>query len=89
MATGVFQHPGRAVQLGVPKEKCQKDRRNGLPFLSGSGYPVGGGVQAADAGRGTIIPGEAVSQGAVLGVWGVNGVGIAVSPPTDSEREGR
>ena len=38
--------------------------------------------------RRTIIPVEAASQGAVIGVWGGDGIGVAGSPPTKSEHEG-
>ena len=63
-----------------------------MPYLSGSGDPVGGGVREADDGYGAIIPGEAESQGAVFGVWGGNGDGVAGIPSkrssTGRQREG-
>ena len=37
----------------------------------------------------TILLGEAASLGAVFKVWEGNGNGVAGSPSTDSEREGR
>ena len=52
--------------------------------LIGSGYPVGGDVQAVDDRRGAIILREAESQGEVFGVWGGNGSGVAGSPSTDA-----
>ena len=55
--------------------------------MLGSRHPVGGGVQEADDGHVIIIPGEAASESAVFGVWGGDGVGVAVSPPTDSTQE--
>ena len=50
--------------------------------------PVGGGVRAADDRRGIIIPREAASQGAVFGMWGRNGFGVAGSPSTDAAQDG-
>ena len=68
--------------------KFREEVRNGLPFLLGSGHPVGGGVRAADDRRAIIIPGEAASQGAVFGVWGLDGVGVDGIPPTYTSQEG-
>ena len=43
-----------------------------MPYLSGSGYPIGGGIRASDDGRGAIISREVESQGGVFGVLGGN-----------------
>ena len=56
--------------------------------MSGSGYPVGGGKRTKNDGRGIILPGEASSASTVFGVRGVDGVGVAVSTPTDEAWEG-
>ena len=56
--------------------------------LPGSGYPVGGGVRAADDGRRIIIPGKAASESEVFGVWGEYGVGVSVSLSKYSAHEG-
>ena len=58
-----------------------------MPSLEVKGYLVGGRVQAADEGRGAVIPGQAGSQGEVFGVWGGNGDGVAGSPSADVARE--
>ena len=62
-----------------------------MPSLPGRGYPVRGGLRAADDGIGDIIPGEAEIQGEVFGIWGGNGGGADVSPSTDTvwESSGR
>ena len=52
--------------------------------LIGSGYSVGGNVQAVDDGRGDIILIEAESHSEVFGVWGENGGGVAGIPSTDT-----
>ena len=39
-----------------------------------------------DDGSEDILPIEAESQGAVLGVWGVNGDRVSGSPSTDAAR---
>ena len=70
------------------KLASREEVRNGLPFLLGSGHLVGGGVRAADDRRAIIIPGEAASQGAVFGVWGLDGVGVDGIPPTYTSQEG-
>ena len=41
--------------------------------MPGGGDPVGGGVQATDDGRGTLLPGAAEGTGAVQGVRGGDG----------------
>ena len=87
MAAGVFKHPGKAIQLSGIEVECQEYGRDGLPPLSGSGHTVIGGVRAAEDMRGTIVLVEAVSQGAVIGVWGGDAVGIAGIPPKKAERE--
>ena len=79
MAVLGFHQPGRAVQLGGTEEECQEDGRDGLPSLSGSVHPVGSIVQETEDERGTIVPGEAASQGAVFRVWVVDGFGVAGS----------
>ena len=47
--------------LGRPVDEFWEDVQNGLPSLSGSRHPVGGGVRAADDGSENIITGEAES----------------------------
>ena len=44
--------------------------------MPGGGYPVGGGVQLTDYGRGTLLPGAAEGAGAVQGVQGGDGDGV-------------
>ena len=56
--------------------------------MSGSGNPVGDGVQATDDGRGTVLPGEAAGESTVFRVQGGYGVGVAGIIPTDTERGG-
>ena len=87
MAAGGVQHPGRDVLLVGSKYKRQEDGQNGLPPVSGSGNPVGGGVRAADDGRGTILPVETVSVNTLLLMQVGYGVGFTCSPPADVERE--
>ena len=83
-----FQHPGRDLLSSGSAEKCREDGRNGLPSLSGSNHPVGGGIRAVDDGHGAIIPGEAEIHSAVFGVWGGNGNGVINSPSTEAAWEG-
>ena len=80
MAAGGVQHPDQAVKSSGTADEYQEDGRNGMISLPGSGYPVGGGVRAADDGIGDIIPGEAESQGEVFVVWGGNCSGVADIP---------
>ena len=88
MAAGGFRIPGRVVQLSGPAEKNWEDGRNGMPSLPGSGHPVRVGVRAADDRRGCIMPVEEEVQGAVFGVWGGNGDGVAGILLTYTAREG-
>ena len=84
MAAGGFQNPDRNFQLSGTKDECQEDVWNDLLSLSGRGQPVGSGVQAVDNGRRTSISREAAMQGAVFGVWGEIGIGVACSLSTDT-----
>ena len=54
--------------MGKPEDENCSDGRNGLSHFSIRGHPVGGSVREEDHGHGIVIPGEAGSQGAVLGV---------------------
>ena len=69
-------------------DKHREDGRNGLPSVSGSGHPVGGGIRSADDRTGVILPGAKVSASTVFGVWGGDGIGVSISPPTDTVQEG-
>ena len=55
-----------------------------MSYLPGSGYPVGGVIQASDDRIGYNIPGELESQVEVFGVWGENGGGVTGSPSIDT-----
>ena len=44
--------------------------------MPGGGDPVGGGVQATDDGRGTLLTGAVEGTGSVQGLWGGYGDGI-------------
>ena len=68
--------------------KFWEEVRNGLPFLLGSGHPVGGGVRATNDGHRIILPEETASVITVFEVWGGDDVGVAGSPPTDAAHEG-
>ena len=57
-------------------------------FLSGRGHPFLGVLRAAEDRHRTIIQVEAASQGAVFGMWGRNGFGVAGSPSTDAAQDG-
>ena len=56
--------------------------------MSGRYHPFGGGVRAANDGRGTILPGDTASASTVFVVQGGDEVGVADSTLTDAEREG-
>ena len=88
MAASGFKHPGRTVQSSGPANECQENGRNGLLSLSGRGHPFLGVIRATDDKHRTIVPGEAASQGAVFGIWGRNGFGVAGSPSTDAAQDG-
>ena len=74
--------------MGGSEDEFWEDGHNFLPSVSGRSHPVGGVIQAADEGRGIIIPVEAASESTVFRVLGVYGDGVSGSPPIDSAQEG-
>ena len=73
--------------MGGSEDKHWEDGQNGLPSMSGSGHPFGGGIQTEDDRRRIILPVETEIESTVFGVRGGYGVGVAGIPPTDSARE--
>ena len=87
MAEECVQPYVMAILPGSSEGKLWQDGSNDVPFVSGSGYSVGGGIKTLDDGRGIILPIEIAIESTVFGVRGGDAVGFTGIPYTDADRE--